>query len=60
MPSSIAPSETQAIQPYTTTFYSKLVNDVADIAHFSYMFSCLQCFDAVGWAAEWHPACKKN
>ena len=23
-----------------------------------YMF-CLQCFDAVGWAAEGHPACKK-
>ena len=20
---------------------------------------CLQCFDAVGWAAEGHPACKK-
>jgi len=51
MPSSIAASKTRAIQPYTTTFYSKLVSDVADIAHFSYMFSCLQCFDAVGWAA---------
>jgi len=22
--------------------------------------TCLQCFDAVGWAAEEHPACKKN
>ena len=21
---------------------------------------CLQCFDAVGWAAEGHPACKKT
>jgi len=20
---------------------------------------CLQCFDAVGWSAERHPACKK-
>jgi len=20
----------------------------------------IQCFDAVGWVAEWHPACKKN
>jgi len=21
---------------------------------------CLQCFDAVGWTAEGHPACKKQ
>jgi len=21
---------------------------------------CLQCFDAVGWAAEGHPTCKKQ
>ena len=23
------------------------------------LYLCLQCFDAVGWAAEGHPACKK-
>ena len=23
------------------------------------MCACLQCFDAVGWAAEGHPGCKK-
>jgi len=22
--------------------------------------TCLQCFDAVGWVAEGHPACKKT
>ena len=26
---------------------------------FSFFNICLQCFDAVGWAA-WHPACKKT
>jgi len=25
-----------------------------------YCIHCLQCFDAVGWAAGRHPACKKN
>ena len=24
-----------------------------------FSYSCLQCFDAVGWVAEGHPACKK-
>jgi len=25
-----------------------------------YCIHCLQCFDAVGWAAGRHPACKKT
>ena len=24
-----------------------------------FLHFCLQCFDAVGWAAEGHPSCKK-
>jgi len=27
---------------------------------YCWYYSCLQCFDAVGWAAKRHPACKKT
>jgi len=34
------------------------LNSYYKIFTYSYTLYCLQCFDAVGWASEEHPACK--
>ena len=36
------------------------VTEVSEFYRFVAAMMCLQCFDAVGWVAERHPACNKQ
>ena len=34
-------------------------NVIVDLVCRCHYYSCLQCFDTIGWASEGHPVCKK-